>query len=530
MRFADLHCHPTLFAFNRMRNTPDEEDPERFHPWNVPPSDAAKMAKGARATGYSQCDMRKMGAGNVRLAHCSLTPIEKGFFLGSEVRERNQPFALEALKLATGVTAMKSVVALAREGQQPALRELTGILRNRGPLRQALGAKVLSYAPARIRYLISDELDYWDELEREYAFLCARDGERAPDGVGYVVVRDVADFDACVADPHAIAVVLSIEGGHVFSIGPTLERLPDDTLFERIDRLRSWPHPILTLTLAHHFDNGLCGHARSMVSRLDLVVDQSPRLNEGFAEERDIGMRAARRLLGLADDLTDLDGRRIVLDCKHMSARTRRAYYEQIVRPYNARADRRRPPIPVVHTHIGYNAVASLDQLIESLDQENDHWHLDGLNAWSINVCDEDVRLVHETRGLLGVCFDQRIAGVKPAEKVPPEHHGRVLARQVLAMVDVIMQDDRLADEDKRTVWDRICIGSDFDGVIHPLSEFATALSFQRFAQELTEILEEKRHTRMIDELGVDTLVEKVCWSNLAEFTRQQLVTASSTH
>jgi len=124
----------------------------------------------------------------------------------------------------------------------------------------------------------------------------------------------------------------------------------------------------------------------------------------------------------------------------------------------------------------------SADQHRYLLDREHDHWHVDGFNGWGINVCGDDVRMVHRSGGLLGICFDRRIAGVMPEQRVQPEHCGRVLARQVLAMVDVIMLDDRIPAHDRLTIWDRICIGSDFDGAIHPIPGITTALDFDRFA------------------------------------------------
>jgi len=300
-------------------------------------------------------------------------------------------------------------------------------------------------------------------------------------------------------------------------------RQPDAVIFERIDALKRWPHPILFLTAAHHFDNGFCGHARSLVDRAGLVMDQTPRMEAGFEEERDLGRRVFRALLDVDDTLRDLGGRRILIDCKHLSPRVRKAYYDEIVRPYNARSDRTRPPIPVVHSHAGYSGVATLDALIRDAHKQTDHWLVDGFYGWGLNLSDDDVRAVHETNGLIGVCFDKRVAGVAPGAKVPAELQARVLVRQVLAVVDVVMRDDTIDDARKAAVWDCVCIGSDFDGAIHPFAEVATALQLPAFAEALRAVLLEQRHTRMIDRLGVDTLVDKGCWKNVAAFVERHL-------
>ncbi len=512
-----------------MRNTAAEESTESFHPWNIPTSNLVRQSRGGRATDYSQCDFAKLATGRSRLIHASITPIEAGFFEGSVDPQEHRAFVPELLKLVSGLTAVRTALLLATRGRKAALREVTGILRNRGPLRRLLQATFLQYPARRISYLLSPEFDYWEELQREYDFLLAMDGKahlsQAPTASEgrYDIVRSAEHLREIMgSEDGRIAVVLSIEGGHVFSMehdGP----VPETKIFERIEELKQWPHPIVFLTPAHHFDNGFCGHARSLVAAGQLIMDQTPRMHEGLEADGDLGGRVFRALLDIDEELNDLDGARIVLDSKHMSPLTRSQYYRRIVEPYNRSTTRRRPPIPVIHSHTGYSGVASLEALMEQQDCEDDHWHLDGYNAWGINVCDEDVHAVHDSGGLLGICFDQRIAGVTPSERVPAEHFGRVLARQVLAMVDVIMLDDRRDDEDKIGIWQRLCIGSDFDGVIHPLTSYSTALSLPQFASDLREILEEKRHTRMVDRIGVDELVECICWKNVTRFTEAQL-------
>ncbi len=530
--FADLHCHPTLFAFNRLRNGAREQDPAQFHPWAVPPSNLARQERGGRATDYSQCDFDKLTRGRARLVHASITPIETGFFEGSVDPREHHPFGIELVRLLSGVTAATAAFRFAREGSDGALRELTKILRNRGPLRRLLQIAFLKYSPARVRHLLSRDYDYWDELLREYDFLLSWDGVRCEaDGPGtgsgrYELIRSPDHMNSVLeADDDTICAVLSIEGGHVFSIAGD-ETVDDAVIFERIEELKRWPHPFLFITPAHHFDNGFCGHARSLPSIGGMIMDQTPRMHTGFEEKRDLGRRVFRALLDVDDELNDLGSRRILLDCKHMSPLLRKQYYAEFVIPYNAKRDRTRPPIPVIHSHTGYSAVARIDDLIRHQDDEHDHWHVDNFRAWGLNACDEDVHMVHDTEGLIGVCFDQGVAGVGPNERVPEQHYGRVLVRQILAMADVILQDDRRDEEDRIRVWDRICIGSDFDGVIHPVASHSTALSFPAFAEDLRVVLNEKRHTRFIERVGVDEIVERVCWKNIFEFTQRHLGTA----
>jgi len=291
--------------------------------------------------------------------------------------------------------------------------------------------------------------------------------------------------------------------------------------------MRAMTHPIFFITLAHHFDNGICGHAHSIPDIGQVAMDQTPRLNEGFERHNDLGMRVVRELLDLDGKLNDRGGRRILIDVKHMSARARKEYYEEIIKPYNARhakrpADERArfPKLPVFMSHAAYANVRTLDDLIRNQGRENDYSHRGPFYAWNINLCDEDIRTIHDTEGLIGLCFDQRVAGVMPAQgkRLPMELWPQVLMNQILAMVDVVMLDDRRSPEDRRKIWDVICIGSDYDGFIDPVSCYPTALSLPQFARDLRDHLYHLRHTRMIAEIGVDEIVEKIAWRNAYEF------------
>jgi hypothetical protein len=543
-RFSDLHCHPSLYPYNRMRNLAAEHS-EGFHLWAEMDQDLEKMERGARAASYPQCDPPKMTRANARLAFCSITPIEKGFFGVTEGRG----FGAEALRLLSGVTAASSALKLVTESPRAAAQELAGILRAPGPVRAAVQRQVMKYGHARLRHFLSDQLDYWDEFQRELDFLRRRDGvasqgtlRRLVDGQEqaepvqgrYHLVRDAAHLrQIAEGDADEVAFVLNIEGAHTFTIGPDQERVPDHVIFERIAALKALPTPILFVGLAHHFDNGICGHAHSILDIGELLMDQRRRMGLGFERERDIGMRTTRALLDLDEGLRDLGGKRILIDAKHLSARSRREFYDEIINPYNkmweqrpAEEQARYPRLPVFFSHAAYSGVASLDELLAHEPQENDHWHAPPYYAWSINCCDEDVRMIWQTGGLFGLCFDQRIAGVGPGQKIDPWHWPRVVMNQIFGFVDVIMLDDRLSAQEKRRAWDCVCLGTDYDGFIDPLSAYPTALSLPALAQDLRRHLETSRHTRQIAEIGVDALVDKICWKNAYDFALRHLPAA----
>ena len=550
--FADLHSHPTFYAFNRLRNADVEADASQFHPWAPMPEDLNDMGKGARARAYAQADVAKLHRSGTRLVFASICPIEKGFFWGhrDEKGDDRHTFGAELAKLMSGVTLVEGGLNLLRGDGKAALQSMTKILSNRGPLRAFVQKIFMRYSMPRILFLSSHEYDYWTEFLKEYEFYRSKHGvtQRAnlvwaeDDGVirsedfdgRYWVARNLEELDEKLESTEDVVFVLTIEGAYVFSIGPDGKRVSENDIFERIDLLQHLEHPIMFITLAHHFDNGLCGHAHSIPDSAGLVMDQDLRLNEGFERSGDLGLRVARAMLSLDEQLHDTGGRRILLDCKHMSAQTRKEYYDEIVRPYNAARRKRdasyqaeHPEIPVFLSHAAYSGTATLDELITRAPLENDHYHSPPYYAWNINVCDEDMRVVHETRGVVGLVFDQRVCGVPPKQKVPNEFWADLVMRHIFAMVDVIMDDDRLDAVEKKRVWDCIAIGSDYDGLIDPLSRYPTAMALPRFADDLRATLDRYKHTRFISEIGVEVLVDKICYQNLWDFSRRHFPSCS---
>lgn len=543
--FADLHCHPTLYNFNRMRNHVEEDDPGTFHPWTIPSSDLSAMDKGARGATYSQCDVAKLVKSKTRIVFASSTPIEKGFLeLHTEDGREHYPFAVELVRILTGQTLLSSGLKLLTEDVQSAANEVTRILKNRGPLRIFLQRAFLKYGLKRIRFMMSDQYDYWQEFLLEYDFWRARDGvtestriehrsggETFSEEVSgrYQIVRDLDHYDEILETDDEVAWLVTIEGGHVFTIGTDQRRVEDDVIFERIERLKALDHPVLFITLAHHFDNGICGHAHSIPDVAELVMSQKQRLHEGFESEGNLGLRVARELLSVDENHMDTGEPRILIDFKHLSARARQELYDEVIKPYNEKNEHtsERPALPVFMSHAGYSGIGSLDELIQNADKEDDHYHAPPYYAWNINACDEDIRLAHATGGLFGLVFDQRVCGVAPRQKIHDDMWPRVVRAQIFGIVDVIMNDDRLSDDEKRRAWDCVCLGTDYDGMIDPLSRYPTVLQLDLFADDLRAELESAKHTRMIEEIGVDEIVEKVCWKNVHLFARRHLAAAT---
>lgn len=554
--FADLHCHPTLYGFNRLRNRPAlERDAARFHPWAPQPRSLRDRLRGSHAATYTQCTFAQLVAGRLRLAFVSLTPIEKGFMVFEDAQRRGS-FGAALGRLLRGQTLLSlgrhlraHLASRGRPGPgalDEAIFELAAPLRATGPLRLALQKVYLRYGWARLRYLASDDYDYWEELWQELRFLRAKDGatesgevDEVVDGRArarrvegsYHLIRDAEQLrDLIEGDASQVAAILTVEGAHVFSIGKDQEPLPLSTMVARIGELRRLPEALLFITLAHHFDNGICGHAHSIPDKGKAVLTQARRLGEGFERRDELGLTVVRELLDLDASLGDRGERRILIDIKHMSPRTRCEYYAEVLEPYLARWEQqdpatqvRFPKIPVIGSHVAYSGVATLEELIAAAAQEDDDHHVGPYYAWGLNLSDEDIRMTHRTEGLLGLIFDRRVAGVRDGAVLDREGWARVVVQQLFGVVDVIFGDDTLPFAERLRAWDCLCIGSDYDGVVNPLTAFPTVLEYESLASTLRPLLAAHATTRGIAELGVDELLEKLCWKNAYTFALRHL-------
>ena len=494
-KFSDLHCHNHTRSFYRLRPRRRKyEKQDRYNPWTVVADNMRRRQKARMAGSYGQCDLAKMWNGGVRLVFNSLYPMEKGIFKLDVDNDRR------------------------RRRRKGFRNKLVGVLADEGlPLRDVLHGIMLAMPDRMTDFFQSDAYDYWAFLQEEYAFAIAAEGEQRRsyvhlpgflrqvfenryrrqrryrellDATGaYRIPRHRTELEQCLDDDDCIVMVLTIEGGHAFGT----DRAGEAEVLRRIHYLkREWAHPLFFITIAHHFNNELCGHAHSFPAIGGQVMNQRKRMDGNFTR---LGWRVLRKLLALdADNRPDpSQGYRVLIDVKHLAARSRKQYYEQVVRPCAERGD----VIPVIASHCGYSGMRTLDAHIDAIQQgrEKDDFRIvrDGRHfyAWSINMCDEDIRIIHRTRGLFGLSFDQRMLGMHQSRK----KHGRVEALQAIynnicGVLEVIYQDPDLSDEEKRRAWDMITIGTDFDGYIDPINGYPTNIELRRMGEDRANHLE----------------------------------------
>ncbi len=503
--FCDIHCHPTIRTFNQMNGTKQEES-KFFNPFTIMLGNNEAQQKGGRAFSYSQSDMAKMLNGKAGVVFAALYPMEKGFFTGGgklDTTDMNKIYSVLDKLGPLGKTMEWRVRQIARDLFGSDDEYVSG--------KDILQGFLMKLSLDRVRYFQSPEYDYWKDLCEEYQFLVSTSGiemTTTPKGGwfktiwnklfggkdknsyvatgSYVVCRDYNEVKATV-DAGKVAVIVTIEGGHSFSTDTS----PGD-IFKRIDQLKNWQnaqgnntwrHPVLFITFAHHFYNFLCGQAHSLPDQGLLFFTQARGMNEDMTE---LGFATARYLLNLGPDnkpLANPAGPPIYLDVKHMSARTRKSYYYQIVQEGMQHME-----IPVIASHVAYSGIDTLDQQIMNMPWEKtDYQPVPGLNGWNINMCNEDLYWIIKTKGLFGMNFDERIEGVVSTAK---ESTFNAFALNIQKMAEAISKMDTLTQAEKEFFWEVLCVGSDFDGYIDPVNAYSTYLDMGKFRTDLQSWLQ----------------------------------------
>lgn len=527
--FADLHCHIHLRNYLWLCRLREELKAKcEYHAWHTIPSDLHRLNNARRATGYSQGDLVMLTNGGARLVVNSLYPLETGFLKVAQKPSRGSiPVLRHLLRLAT---------------------------HHRLPLRAAM-QRIFMRIPVRtIRYMQSDKYSYWETLCDEYDFLLATNGKRMKNKIYdydnkvltphqlekykqlapqvyeaegmYTIPRNREELQRILDDENGgMAMVLSAEGAHIFGTdkAKTLEEL-----LQNVRKLKSWEHPFLFITLAHHFFNKLCGHARSFPEKAIHVLNQDEGLNSGFTEW---GWALVRELLGIDanNERKPELGYRILPDFKHLSVQGRKEFYEQILAPCYAKGD----VIPVIVSHAAYSGIKTIDELLRNMSKEGDkhrtHTPFGTFYSLNMNSCDEDIHWIFKTRGIYGVVFERRVLGVSQnarTEKQEKQDNIGIIWANLRAVVQVVYDSPDYANADKHTVWDRLALGTDFDGYIESVDGYKSALDLPKFRQDLITHLQQEVQKPdapafmhyLRDVLGIERAVDKICYDNAKAF------------
>lgn len=528
--FADLHCHAHMRSYFCLRQKRKKmEKKGMFNPWTVVASNMSRLKHADRAIGYAQSDLVALWNGGGRLIFNSLYPIEKGFF-----------FTPKKVK----------------EGKFKALRKMLHLAtHHKAPLRTLMQHLTMRIPASMIKFVTSDEYDYWSFLQEEYDYITSKSGIKCENEVytlgiarkllennkkrrkkypnyyhaegTYQIPKNRAEAaEIAQKSDEIILMALSIEGAHVFGAETESEK----TVLERVDLIKKWEYPLFFITFSHHFDNGLCGHAHSLPDIASLVLDQTEFMNEGFTE---LGWKVIRKLLSIDanNNPAPQEGHRVLIDLKHASAKARKEFYDQIINPCLKKGD----VIPLIASHCAYAGVKTLDELIANAKNEVEAVRASSeygmFYNWNINLCDEDIIMIYKTGGLFGLSFDKRMLGMSPKKKEEKKEQLNSIKsmwNNVKAVMSIIYKEAAvLPITERRKAWDILAIGTDFDGYIDPISDYKTAIELKDFKKDLLHVIKEeaaKKHplpcvADFDEDFTPEMVVNKICYDNALAFT-----------
>lgn len=446
--FVDIHCHSSMKPFARsFKKNPglQSRNPRHAHSmwFHDGPTFFDKVKNYiATLTNFVQSDATSLKRGRVAIVCLSFYPQEKDFFDN---------------KLGTGLAS------------------------------DLLGKLATEFGQERIDYIQSIE-SYWEDIKLEMRFVKQESGNSISiDGqqMKYLITNAYAEIELLERQEKlvqdTIVFIPTIEGTHVFDqvldSDEPADKHPDGVsekaqkkMLQRIRDLRMENDGLIRpvfITLAHHFWNGLCGHAQSLGGLVKCVVDQENGMNLGITKA---GEKAIAAML---DPLQDKDGaavKPIYIDIKHMSRKSRLDYFE-LLKKYPERN------IPVLVSHGCVTGLFSPGGAQKTcISQEN------VFNTDDINFFDDEIIKIGLSNGLFGIQLDERRIGSK---MVLRSTKGIKSKRDLLYSWSKLVWNQirhiaEVLDANGQYAWGIQCLGSDFDGIIDPIDGYWTAVQIDK--------------------------------------------------
>ncbi len=401
--------------------------------------------------------------------------------------------------------------------------------------------------------LLNEELDHLEQhLEHQ--------------GKKLKLIRHFNEYNA--ADMNTVHAILNVEGPHAFygkRSGKTLSQIMTGFWenFRQFTEVRNVR--IFAMNIAHLENNDFCNHAFGIQ-----IFKPEPFFPDGTI----ISNEGVQLLLKMKE-------KKILCDIKHTSLIARQQLYAMGLHG---------PHWPLVCTHAGLTGIHSQNRYRFFLHNRSfgegylrvKHYkpigYLQGtsFNASSINLYDDDVVTIINSGGLIGLSMDQRILGTPEDGMLSPDYLDEIYEQEVISPGEKELFRDRslnitpapdeavLKSEDFRTadrqrsgrfharhfmnqvfhlfviarrygipdltMAQRICIGSDFDGMINPVDSCPNVTGMQAFKEMLLQeyLLWEEEFAghdetdfSISDFISPEDLLENIFYRNGVAFLRQ---------
>jgi len=474
---TDIHIHPILKASNWTKEEGEKNPWESFN--HVEPNTrTGKIAiKATQAMAkYTQSNFYKLIEGNVRVIGVSLYPFERGF-----LNMRNLPKLFASDEAIYEMTAIASGMGLER------IRDL------------------------------DNHIDYFEELEKEYNYLKRHEGKSPCGKYSYKVVNSYTEIQESLKKGNEIAVIVSVEGAHTFfdhemwntSMG---KKEMKKRLSENVLKVKNWENPPFFMNLMHHFYNNLGGHGTTMYGVTGTLLNQKRKLEAGL---EGLGLRVMKEML------SNKNGKRILIDTKHMSLKARKEYYNW-VRSHNyiSKSDN----IPIICSHTGVNGFKTMKGSLMQKDTNKKNKNSYFFN-WAINLSDEEMKIIHQSDGIMGMIIDKGKLGGgafhKKLEKAKEDQQRNEMYMKLFW--DNLFQGVKAIGS--KSAWDMFVIGTDYDGAINHVDTYDDATKLSKLYKDLVEYLDKNKYEKSLwYGYKPEELVEKVFFKNSMDFMQKYFV------
>lgn len=480
MNYVDIHCHPSLkpysksFKYNPIKK--NDIDPNRKNSiWHYsPPNFLEKfLNRMMTLTKFTQIDLTTLAKSNSKVVVVALYPFEKHFF-GKEIM---------------------------------GIKGVTDIMVN---LAASISQSRMDYVRNNKDYFVDlmDEYRYYQQLHNQVVKI---------DGVIYTyrLIKNYRDIEANFLQEtdskKIINILLSIEGGHSFNTGIDMNKdmASRTEVLGNINTIKDWEHRPLFLTLAHHFYNEICGHSRSISIGM-LKKNQDRGLDSDITE---LGYEVIDLLLDNTDD------KRIPIDVKHMSTKSRESYYKLLDTKYASEK------IPIIASHACCNGKRSIVQFNQTDFPKHNEWFCN----IDINIYDDELIRIARSNGILGIQLDERRIGSSKAinhSKVFFPNKRRQLRKKALLVWRQVEHIAEVLDKQGLFCWGIQSIGSDFDGIVNPINGLWTAENMKDLSEELlnhakTYLSKNRTLLNNFNRIDAEVIVEHVMQQNAMDFIKR---------
>ncbi|WP_298754724.1 membrane dipeptidase [uncultured Psychroserpens sp.] len=479
MSYIDLHCHPSLKPFGKsFKYDPPKQNAShsgrKNSIWHYSPPNflERQVNRLLTLTKFTQTDVTAVAKANCDVMVISLYPFEKHFL---KKKMLGFKFVSDLLvNLAAGVSQKR-----------------IDNLRNHNSYFQDL----------------NDEYDYYMQ-RHNFAEVIK--------GVTYTyrLVNSYAEIsnhkNTSTDTRKIISLVPTIEGAHAFETGldKNNDMADETTVLNNIDTVKNWEHQPFFITLAHHFYNEICGHARSISIGL-IKKNQNRGLNTDIT---DLGFKVIDKLLD------NSAGKRIFIDIKHMSKASRTSYYKLLETTYSNQ------DIPIIVSHGAVNGKRSISESNSSDTPLGKYFRADDINFY-----DSEILRIAKSKGIFGLQLDERrIASKKairssriywPSKKRRYRNKSELIWRQIQHIAELLDKNDLFC-------WETIAIGSDFDGIVNPIKGLWTAENIKDIKPYLIEKAQDYLNANVTklqarNQISASEIIDRVLFINANEFLKQ---------